>query len=136
MFSRDRATRGVRQSPLAKTTGMNPEIGGTKDRLHGPYRVVETHGLVNIGCHQAISVCLATFTSRQQGARMTRIGRLAHAFITDDEGATMIEYALLAVLIAMVVALAALTLGQAISNQFDKVSTCVNTPSAAHCSPA
>ena len=67
---------------------------------------------------------------------MTRIGHLAHAFITDDEGATMIEYALLAVLIAMVVALAALTLGQAILNQFDKVSTCVNTPIAAHCSPA
>jgi pilus assembly protein Flp/PilA len=67
---------------------------------------------------------------------MTRIGRLAHAFISDDQGAAMIEYALLAVLIAMVVAIAALTLGQAISNQFNKVSTCVNTPSSAHCSPA
>jgi Flp pilus assembly pilin Flp len=67
---------------------------------------------------------------------MTRIRRLAHAFISDDQGAAMVEYALLAVLIAMVVALAALTLGQAISNQFNKVSTCVNTPSSAHCSPA
>ncbi len=67
---------------------------------------------------------------------MTRIGRLAHAFITDDQGATMIEYALLAVLIAMVVAIAAITLGQAISNQFNKVSTCITTPSSAHCSPA
>jgi Flp pilus assembly pilin Flp len=48
----------------------------------------------------------------------------------------MIEYALLAVLIAMVVAIAAITLGQAISNQFNKVSTCINNPSAATCSPA
>ena len=67
---------------------------------------------------------------------MTRIGRLAHAFISDDQGAAMIEYALLAVLIAMVVAIAALTLGQAISNQFNKVSNCIGGPSTAHCSPA
>jgi pilus assembly protein Flp/PilA len=67
---------------------------------------------------------------------MTRIGRLAQAFISEDQGAAMVEYALLGVLIAMVVAIAALTLGEAISNQFGKVSTCVNTPSAAHCSPA
>jgi Flp pilus assembly pilin Flp len=67
---------------------------------------------------------------------MTRIGQLAHAFICEDQGATMIEYALLAVLIAMTVAIAAITLGQAISNQFGKVSTCINTPSSAHCSPA
>jgi pilus assembly protein Flp/PilA len=67
---------------------------------------------------------------------MMRIGRLAQAFISEDQGAAMVEYALLGVLIAMVVAIAALTLGQAISNQFGKVSTCVNTPSAAHCSPA
>jgi len=48
----------------------------------------------------------------------------------------MIEYALLAVLIAMVVAIAAITLGQAISNQFNKISTCVNTPTSGNCSPA
>ena len=44
--------------------------------------------------------------------------------------------ALLGVLIAMVVAIAALTLGQAISNQFNKVSSCINTPSSGNCSPA
>ena len=58
------------------------------------------------------------------------------AFVREEDGATMIEYALLAVLIAMVVAIAAITLGQAISNQFNKISTCVNTPSQANCSPA
>jgi Flp pilus assembly pilin Flp len=67
---------------------------------------------------------------------MQRIGRLARVFIRSEDGAAMVEYALLGVLIAMVVAIAALTLGQAISNQFNKVSTCINTPSSGHCSPA
>jgi pilus assembly protein Flp/PilA len=67
---------------------------------------------------------------------MTRISTLARAFIREETGATMIEYALLAVLIAMIVAIAAITLGQAISNQFTKITSCVNSPSAAHCSPA
>ena len=65
---------------------------------------------------------------------MQRIKTLALAFVGEEDGATMIEYALLAVLIAMVVAIAAITLGQAISNQFNVVSTCVNAPSSANCS--
>jgi pilus assembly protein Flp/PilA len=73
---------------------------------------------------------------RQEYFTMQRIKALASSFVRDEDGATMIEYALLAVLIAMVVAIAAITLGQAISNQFNKVSTCVNTPSTANCSPA
>ena len=75
----------VRHSPLAKTAGMNTEIGGTKHQLHGSYHVVQSRGLVNIGAHQVISVCLALSTSRQTGACMTRIGRLAHAFITHHQ---------------------------------------------------
>jgi pilus assembly protein Flp/PilA len=67
---------------------------------------------------------------------MQQIKTLAYLFVREEDGATMIEYALLAVLIAMVVAIAALTLGQAISNQFNKVSTCLNTPSSANCTPA
>jgi hypothetical protein len=35
----------------------------------------------------------------------------------------------------MVVAIAAITLGQAISVQFNKISTCVNSPTATNCSP-
>jgi pilus assembly protein Flp/PilA len=66
---------------------------------------------------------------------MQRIRALAHAFLREEDGATMIEYALLAVLIAMVVAIAAITLGQAISVQFNKISACVNSPSATNCSP-
>jgi Flp pilus assembly pilin Flp len=67
---------------------------------------------------------------------MQRIKALAQSFVREEDGAPMIEYARLAVLIAMVVAIAAITLGQAISNQFNKVSTCINNPSAATCSPA
>jgi Flp pilus assembly pilin Flp len=40
-----------------------------------------------------------------------RIRALAREFVRAEEGATMVEYALLAVLISMVVAIAALTLG-------------------------
>jgi pilus assembly protein Flp/PilA len=127
---------GATEIAFQKTIGMNPGIHGTKHELHGPYPVVDSDRLIDIASHEADRFCFAPFTSRQTGSRMTRIGRLAHAFISDDQGAAMIEYALLAVLIAMVVAIAALTLGQAISNQFNKVSTCVNTPSSAHCSPA
>ncbi len=67
---------------------------------------------------------------------MNDIGTLANAFIREQDGATMVEYALLAVLIAMVVAIAAITLGRAISTQFNNVASCVATPSNAHCSPA
>jgi Flp pilus assembly pilin Flp len=67
---------------------------------------------------------------------MQRINALGLSFVREEDGATMIEYALLAVLIAMVVAIAAITLGKAISNQFNKVSSCLDNPSAANCSPA
>jgi pilus assembly protein Flp/PilA len=67
---------------------------------------------------------------------MRQLQARVEAFVREEEGATMIEYALLAVLIAMVVAIAAITLGQAISNQFNAISTCVNNPSSANCTPA
>ena len=67
---------------------------------------------------------------------MKTIMTLAKSFACDDDGATLIEYALLTVLIAMIVAISALTVGQAMSNQFDKVSTCLGTPSRTTCSPA
>jgi Flp pilus assembly pilin Flp len=65
-----------------------------------------------------------------------RIRALAREFVRAEEGATLVEYALLVVLIGMVTAIAALTLGQAISNQFTKATGCFNTPSSTNCSPA
>jgi Flp pilus assembly pilin Flp len=64
---------------------------------------------------------------------MSHLKTLARAFVREETGATMIEYALLVVLIAMVVALAAITLGQAISTQFGNVKNCVSAPTATSC---
>jgi pilus assembly protein Flp/PilA len=59
---------------------------------------------------------------------MKRFGTLAQAFVREEDAASMIEYALLAVLIAMVVAVAALTLGHAVSTEFANIANCVNQP--------
>lgn len=53
---------------------------------------------------------------------------VARRFLREEDAASMVEYALLVVLIAMVVAVAALTLGHAISTHFNNVATCVNQP--------
>ncbi len=66
---------------------------------------------------------------------MTALRTTLHRFLREESAATMIEYALLAVLIAMVVAIAAITLGRAISTQFGNVTNCVSNPSNTTCSP-
>ena len=65
---------------------------------------------------------------------MKKIYSTLAAFINDEEGATMIEYALLVALIAVVVAAALVTLGTAVKTKYSSVSTCVSTPTAANCS--
>ncbi len=64
---------------------------------------------------------------------MATIWNTLRQFVREEDAATMIEYALLAVLIAMVVAIAALTLGHAISTQFGNVTNCVANPSNTNC---
>jgi pilus assembly protein Flp/PilA len=59
---------------------------------------------------------------------MKRFLDVAHAFVRDDDGATMIEYALLVALIAVVVAAGLVTLGTAIKTKYSSVSDCVATP--------
>jgi Flp pilus assembly pilin Flp len=59
---------------------------------------------------------------------MNRIVSLAKAFVREEDAPSMIEYALLAVLIAMVVSIAALTLGHAVSTEFANIANCVNQP--------
>jgi Flp pilus assembly pilin Flp len=59
---------------------------------------------------------------------MNRIVTLAKAFVREEDAPSMIEYALLAVLIAMVVSIAALTLGHAVSTEFANIANCVNAP--------
>jgi pilus assembly protein Flp/PilA len=62
---------------------------------------------------------------------MKRILDLVHAFAHDEDGATMIEYALLVALIAIVVAAGLVTLGTAIKTKYSSVSDCVTTPATA-----
>jgi pilus assembly protein Flp/PilA len=47
-------------------------------------------------------------------------------FIQDEEGASMVEYALLIALIAVVVIAAALFLGEAVSEKFSEVGQTLN----------
>jgi pilus assembly protein Flp/PilA len=64
---------------------------------------------------------------------MKRVMNVLHAFVRDEDGATMIEYALLVALIAVVVAAALVTLGTTVKTKYSSVSDCVATPTAANC---
>jgi pilus assembly protein Flp/PilA len=65
---------------------------------------------------------------------MKKIHATLAAFIRDEDGATMIEYALLVALIAVVVAAGLVTLGTTIKSRYASVSTCVQTPTSGNCS--
>jgi pilus assembly protein Flp/PilA len=62
---------------------------------------------------------------------MKKIHTTLAAFMRDEDGATMIEYALLVALIAIVVAAGLVTLGTAIKTKYSSVSDCVTTPATA-----
>ncbi|MGI8497271.1 MAG: Flp family type IVb pilin [Gemmatimonadaceae bacterium] len=64
---------------------------------------------------------------------MEKIHKIFATFIREDDGATMIEYALLVALIAVVVAVGLVTLGTTIRTRFSSVSDCLATP-ATSCS--
>jgi pilus assembly protein Flp/PilA len=50
-----------------------------------------------------------------------------------DRGATAVEYALIVAVIAMVVVVAAIALGDSIADLFDSAKDCVDAPDAANC---
>ncbi|MDB4910063.1 MAG: Flp/Fap pilin component [Gemmatimonadetes bacterium] len=64
---------------------------------------------------------------------MKRVMKVFHAFVRDEDGATMIEYALLIALIAIVVAAALVTLGTTVKTRYSSTSDCVTTPSSTTC---
>jgi len=64
---------------------------------------------------------------------MQKIRNIASAFMTEEDGATMIEYGLLAALIALAVAGVAAVLGGSLNNTFNNVDKCVSTPNSANC---
>jgi pilus assembly protein Flp/PilA len=61
---------------------------------------------------------------------MKQFMNVVRAFAHEDDGATMIEYALLVALIAVVVAAGLVTLGSTIQTKYSSVSACVASPSA------
>ena len=52
--------------------------------------------------------------------------------LRDDSGASAAEYALILAIVGSVIAIAAITLGNAISNAMGRASTCVNSKGAAN----
>lgn len=55
------------------------------------------------------------------------------SFFADETGATAIEYGLMIALIAAVIVVAVTSLGGELNTAFNKVLTCIKTPSAASC---
>lgn len=61
---------------------------------------------------------------------MEKIKATLAAFLRDEDGATMIEYALLVALIAVVVAAALVSLGTAVKTKYSAASNCLATPAS------
>ena len=52
--------------------------------------------------------------------------KFLNTFRKDESGATMVEYGLLVAVIAMVVVIGAVTVGEGITNTFDSASDCAS----------
>lgn len=67
---------------------------------------------------------------------MSKITNFFRQFWADEEGATAIEYGLLAALIAVIIIAAVALIGTRLDQIFDKVATCLLSPSNAGCTAA
>lgn len=67
---------------------------------------------------------------------MNKVTNFFHQFWADEEGATAIEYGLLAALIAVVIIAAVALIGTRLDQIFDKVAACLLSPSSAGCTAA
>lgn len=61
---------------------------------------------------------------------MSTLKKAVQAFWNDEEGATAIEYGLIAALIAVAIIAGASTLGTDLNNLFKKVANCLSNPGA------
>ena len=59
---------------------------------------------------------------RRKGILMRRLISVSKGFLSDESGATMVEYALMVALVAVVAIAGVTTLGTAISGQFTSVA--------------
>ena len=55
-------------------------------------------------------------------------------FLQDEEGVTMVEYGLIAALIAVVCVVAIIAIGNQLNIVFQTIANCLTAPSAANCS--
>ncbi|MGQ0824374.1 MAG: Flp family type IVb pilin [Actinomycetota bacterium] len=55
------------------------------------------------------------------------------AHTKDERGATMVEYAIMVALIAVVVLLVVMNLGTSVQGTFKKTDTCIANPNPANC---
>lgn len=67
---------------------------------------------------------------------MSKIFNFLHQFWADEEGATAIEYGLLAALIAVVIIVAVALIGNRLDQVFDKVAACLLNSGSAACTAA
>jgi pilus assembly protein Flp/PilA len=54
-------------------------------------------------------------------------------FLKDEEGVTMVEYGLIAALIAVVCAVAIIAIGNSLNIVFQVIANCLDAPSAGSC---
>ena len=54
-------------------------------------------------------------------------------FFKEEDGATVVEYALIVALIAVAVAATVYLLGQEVDARFNEVKTCIEDPSSTNC---
>jgi Flp pilus assembly pilin Flp len=59
---------------------------------------------------------------------------LARRLLAEEGGATMVEYGLLAALIALAVAAAVVAVSESTARRFTKIAACVAAPSVENCS--
>lgn len=55
------------------------------------------------------------------------------SYLTDENGASAAEYALILAIVGVGIAGAAILLGESIAGAMDKAKTCIDNPSAANC---
>lgn len=59
--------------------------------------------------------------------------RLLHKLLREEHGVTAMEYALLASLIAIVIVVAVIAVGDGVKADFDKMGNCLGAPSVNTC---
>lgn len=60
---------------------------------------------------------------------MNKVFLATRKFLSDEEGVTAVEYGLIAALIAVAVVATVYLVGQQLKTTFDKIRTCLLTPS-------